>query len=163
MRWGLVSEGNLQSDQTAPQTGASARQSTVVPIRGIKSSVSFLSSKLNDAIIRAGGCILQMCDTFSSPASCFSGNREEVEASWLMCCLSHVTRNDTDTENERADCSGHWRFLEQWNLRKNMNGSSTPAHIDRQPNVIDDFFFFCNGNSNLKCFHFWLTLLPIFL
>lgn len=49
-------------------------------VRGIKSLVTFFSSKLNDTINRAGGCTLQMCDTFSSPASCFSG-REEVEAS----------------------------------------------------------------------------------
>lgn len=130
-----------QSDQTLPRAGILLQGSQQRLIRAAKSHI--FASKLNGTINRAGGCILQMCDTFSSPASCFSGNREEVEASWLRSVgratwpeMRHALRMNRLTVGVIED------FYNSETSKKNMNGRCTAAQTVRQQNAIDVFTTF---------------------
>lgn len=85
---------------------------------------AFFKIKLNTAINRAVGCVLQMCDTFISA----SVETEEVETSWLrtMWQLRHVTRNK-QVQNEDLTEGVIHDFYSNETSKKIMNGSHAAA------------------------------------
>lgn len=85
---------------------------------------------------------------FLISASCFSGNRAEVEASWLRCVGQAMWPEiwDTHLPRKHTECWGHWGILEQWNLKEN--------HEWKLQNFLNILSFSVEENSKTALLNF---------